>query len=150
MIRVFMLAVCCLLAAVFTGCSTVEEGAKGFAGLSTKALEEGRKEAVAKTFNYGYDACFVKASKILKNIGTYIYAQDRKKGMIAVYITEEDTTPVGVFLKVVDAQTTQVEVSSRSAYGKELISKRLFQILEYSLKDEKEEETDAKKDTQDK
>lgn len=148
MIRVFILAICCLLGTVFAGCSTVIEGAKGFAGLSTKSLEEGRKEAVTKIFNSAYNACFDKASKALKNMGTYIYAKDRKKGMIAVYISEEDTTPVGIFLKVVDAKNTQVEVSSRSAYAKEFISKRLFQILEYTLKNEKEEGPDAKKDTQ--
>lgn len=131
----------------FTGCTTVIESVKGVAGISTKSLEEHRKDAITKTFNSGYSRCFDKAKKVLKNMGAYIYAQDTRKQMIAVYISEEDTTPVGIFFKAIDANTTQIEVSSPSTYGREFMSKRLFQALEKMFNpEEKEEKADVKKD----
>lgn len=103
MIKNSLFIACCLLSLSLIGCATVMESAKGIAGLSTKSLEESRKDAVTKTFNHGYDACFDKSKKALNNMGTYIYTQDRKKQMIAVYISELDTTPAGIFFKSIDA-----------------------------------------------
>ena len=149
MAKVSLFVVGCLLSLSLIGCATVIEGAKGIFGVSTKSLEEGRKDAAIKTFNHSYDACFDKAKKALNNMGTRIYAQDRKKQMIAVYISELDTTPVGIFFKSIDANTTQIEVSSPSTYGKEYISKRLFTVLEklFNTK-EKEENEDSKENKQ--
>ena len=49
--------------------------------------------------------------------------------MIAVYFSESDTTPIGIFFKEIGANTTQMEVSSPSSYAKELIAERLFSVL---------------------
>lgn len=130
-----------ILTLLLSGCARVMdaaiEGAKGVAGISTEALEENRKNAIKKNFNYNSDICYNESKRILKNTGCYIYAQDPKKKMIAVYVSETDTTMVGVFFKVIDDFNTQVEVSSRSTFGKEFVSKRLFAGLEnLSKKDE--------------
>ena len=117
---------------IFTsGCAGLKETAKGIAGVSTKVLEEGRANAIKKTFNFDYLAAYAKTLGILKNekVGSYIYAQDIKKHMIAIYVSEQDTTPVGVFFQKVDANNTDVQVSSPSTYAKEMISTRLFAAL---------------------
>jgi hypothetical protein len=49
--------------------------------------------------------------------------------MIAIYVSETDTTPVGLFFKEIDKSNTQVEVSSPSTYAKELISEKVFKLL---------------------
>jgi len=131
---VFLLAI--------AGCAAVKdaaiEGAKGVAGISTKALEESRKNAIKKTFNYSADICYNESKRILKNMSCYIYAQEPQKRMLAVYVSETDTTPVGVFFKVIDDTHAQVEVSSPSVFGKEFVSKKLFVGLErLTKKDER-------------
>ena len=49
-IHFFLITTCCLLATVLLGCATIKEAAKGFAGVSTRILEEGRKDAAKKSF----------------------------------------------------------------------------------------------------
>lgn len=112
------------------GCATVVEITKGIAGVSTKDLEENRESAIKKTFNYDYDTCYNKTKEILVKMGSYIYAQDPKKQMLAIYISETDTTTVGIFFTKIDSNKTQIEISSRSTYGKERIAKRVFSMLE--------------------
>jgi hypothetical protein len=126
--RIF--AICTLLFVFsISGCTSIKEAGKGFAGISTKELEAGRKSAIVKTFDYDYFTSFTKALDTLKNMGSYIYAKDIKKHMIAVYASELDTTPVGVFFKEISQTSTQVEVSSLSTYAKETISQEIFQAL---------------------
>jgi hypothetical protein len=112
-----------------SGCAKFKESIIGFAGVSTKILEEKRIEATKKTFNYDYFTSFTKSLDLVKSFGCYIYKQDVKKQMIALYVSETDTTPVGIFFQEIDASNTQVEVSSASTYAKELISAKLFQAL---------------------
>lgn len=121
------------------GCATIEETAKGVAGLSTKTLEDGRKDAITKTFDYDYFTCYAKTRDTLKRINAHPYAHGIKRHMIAVYVSEEDTTPVGLFFKEIDAARTRIEVSSPSLYAKELISKRVFSGLEKPVNTQAEE-----------
>jgi hypothetical protein len=127
----------------FVGCASLTETAKGIAGVSTKILEETRKDAIKKTFNYDFDTCYNQAKEILTKIGAYTYAKD--KDMIAVYLSEEDTTPIGIFFKGIDSANTQIEVSSPSSFAKEFVSGKLFCALDESLKPKKEDvQTDAR------
>ncbi len=143
----FKVVFCVLLLAALTGgCARLKEGAKGVAGLSTKALEEERADAIKKTFNYGYDKCYGDINAMLKRYGSYIYAEDAKKKMLAIYISEEDTTPVGIFFKIVDDNNTQIEVSSSSAYAKEFIARRITRALNPEKDKGEEEESDATQD----
>lgn len=127
-IFLFSIFGCCVMS--LTGCETLKEGAKGFLGISTRALEENRKSAIVKTFDYDYFTSYTKSLDIIKIMRCYIYSQDIKKHMIAFYISETDTTPVGVFFKEIDAKKTQIEVSSQSTYAKEFISAKLFGVLD--------------------
>jgi hypothetical protein len=115
-------------------CSTVKQAAKGILGVSTREVEACRKDALKKQFNYSYKDCYDKAMEILKTAGTYVYAQDDAKNMVALYVSETDTTVVGVFFTRIDAGHTQVEVSSPSTYAKESISEELFSGLDNSPK----------------
>jgi len=121
----------------FLGCSTVKELSKGALGVSTKVLEEGRKDAIKKDFNRDYDTCYKITKDSLNKIQAYIYAEDPSKNMIAIYVTESDTTPVGIFFKSIDKNNTTIEVSSPSTYARELISAKLWLGMEGKLKEEK-------------
>jgi len=124
---------------LLSGCATIKEDGKKMLGVSTKALEEGRKEAIKKQFNYDYKTCYNKVKAILKENDSYIYAQSLNKHMFAVYVSEEDTTPVGLFFEEIGAADTQVEVSSPSTYAKELISTKVFSELEKALNPQQKE-----------
>ncbi len=133
---------------LMSGCATLLEGAKGFAGVSTRSLEKARKDAIIKTFNYDYFTCYTQTLDILKRMQAYIYIQSIKKHMLAIYISEEDTTPVGLFFKEIDATNTQVEVSSLSTYAKEFISGKVFSALDKKTTlEELEAQINAKKET---
>lgn len=117
------------LTLLVSGCAGLKEGVRGFFGISTRALEKARKGAIVKNFNYDYFTCYSKTLDALKEIKSFVYAKDMKKQMIAIYVSETNTTPVGIFFKDIDENNTQVEVSSRSTQAKELIAVKLFAAL---------------------
>lgn len=139
--RPLVLFLCVL---ILSGCASVKEAAKGIAGSSTKVLEEGRPQAIKQQVNYGQEDCYNKSKEILIESGAYIYA--KSKEMIAVYVSESDTTPVGVFFKGVDNSNTEISVSSPSLYAKELIAKILSLELDKLLHPEKYPKELEKKD----
>lgn len=111
------------------GCASIKEMTRGFLGISTKELEETRKDAVSRNFDFDYFTTYTKSLDALKAMATYVYSKDIKKHMIAVYVSEEDTTPVGIFFREAGKDITQVEVSSPSSFARDLISARLFSVL---------------------
>lgn len=118
-----------------SGCASVKETALGIMGVSTKELDKNRPAAIKEVFNCEYKICYNETIEILKSIGAYIYAIDVPNNLVAVYVSPADTTAVGVFFKKLGADKTQIEVSSPSTYGKELIAKNIFSRLNktYSL-----------------
>ncbi|MDD4899385.1 MAG: hypothetical protein PHT31_03095 [Candidatus Omnitrophica bacterium] len=119
-----------ILSTVFiSGCALLEKGARELLGTSTSSVEASRPEAIKQIFNFDFDTCYEKSLVSLKDINTFLFAKDKKNKMIAVFVSEQDTTPVGVFFKVIDADNTQVEVSSPSTYARDLIGLRLFAKL---------------------
>jgi len=146
--RYCVIGLLCYCVTVLLGCATIKEAAKGFMGISTQSLEKARKNAIIKTFNYDYFTCYTKTLDILKRMQAHIYTQSIKKHMIAIYVSEEDTTPVGLFFKEIDAANTQVEVSSLSTYAKEFISGKVFFVLDKKITlEELEAQINAKKET---
>jgi len=130
------LVLCCV---TVSGCVGFKEGLRGFRGISTKILEEGKTNAIYKSFNYDYNTCYLKVKGMLQDIGAYIYAADNRKRMIAIYVSEQDTTPVGIFFEGLDKANTKIQVTSPSLYAKETISGKIFSALEKSLKAKKVE-----------
>lgn len=111
------------------GCATMKESAKCVAGVSVKVLEDNRKTAIVKSVNLDYFTAYTKTCDFLTQSGSYIYAQGIDKHMVAIYVSQADTTPVGIFFKEVGSNTTQIEVSSPGSYAKELIAEKLFSAL---------------------
>ena len=132
----FFLSTLLFLAILLSGCAGIKEVCKGIAGVSTQVLEDTRKDGLSQVIGYDLLTCHNKIKSILKEEGAYIYADDLSKDMLALYISEEDTTPVGVFLTEKSKGSTLVEVSSPSTYGKETISNLLFDTLNRELKGE--------------
>ena len=131
---------CGLLVSLLFGCATLKEATREFAGISTKALEDNRGKAIKKTFNYDYFTCQTKTLGVLKDLGAYVYAKNTSKDLIAFYLSEKDTTPVGLFFTEIDFSHTQIEVSSPSTYAKELIAEKVFLAIESSVSLDKIEE----------
>jgi len=134
--RFSLFAICCLLSVVFSGCATVKELGKGFVGVSTQVLEEKRKDALKKSFALDYNRCYLRVKDILsqKNKEVYIYAQDYKEKLIAVYLSPTDTTPVGIFFTQEPGGNTLIEISSASIYAKEEIANRIFTGIDELIK----------------
>lgn len=125
-----MLVLCAVSSIVMlTGCAAVKESAKGFAGVSTKVLEEKRSGAIKNEFAISYPECYVRVKKIVGAHDSYIYSDDTQKRLLAFYLSKEDTTVVGIFFTEIDSQHTRLEISSPSIYAKELIAKRVFSEL---------------------
>ena len=140
-----------LLVAVLSGCATIKELGKGFAGVSTQVLEDKRKDAIKKSFALSYDDCYLKVKHILKEKDreSYIYSEDLKKKIIAVYFSTTDTTPIGIFFTENPGPSTLIEISSPSTYAKEEIANRIFSGIDMLMKPKVSEEkkTDVKKET---
>ena len=132
---------CCLLSTVLFGCATVKEMGKGFLGVSTQVLEQKRKDALKKSFALGVNDCYVKVKYILnlKNKESYIYAEDHKNKMLAIYFSPTDTTPVGIFFTENTQTNTLIEISSPSTYAKEEIANRIFTGIDALIKPKIEE-----------
>lgn len=124
-----LVAACLLL----SGCAGITEGLKGIVGLSTRSLERARPAAIAEQFACSYPDCQKIVRDEVRSMGSYIYADSTRKNLIAIYVSETDTTPVGIFFTQVDEKTTRLEVSSPSSRAKELIAGRLFSRLQKKL-----------------
>ena len=130
------------------GCATIADVPRGFLGVSIRVLEENRKDALSEKFTCDYNTCYENVKETLKRIGAYTYASDAKKQLLAVYVSTDDTTPVGLFFTRLDASNTQIEVSSPSTYAKELIFSKVFSALDKALNPRPQEppsETEKKK-----
>lgn len=125
---VFCGAILCAALAV-AGCAPVKEGIRGFAGISTKVLGDKRAQAIVKIYPCGYDAASAAIETMLTDIGAYVYARDAAKHLIAFYVNEINTTPIGIFLTRVDEMRTKVEVSSPGVSAKEYIAARLDEVF---------------------
>ena len=123
-----------------TGCASLKEDFRKFLGVSTRPVEAARPLAIKETFKCDYITCYNQTLEALKDIHAYIYRKDKKNNLIAVYVSEEDTTPVGIFFKEIDANNTQIEVASPSSPAKEHVAARLFSKLVMNLNPVKPEE----------
>ena len=140
-VRFVLIVVGCLFSTTLLGCATVKEMGKGFAGVSTQVLEQKRNEALKKSFALGYNDCYAKVKDILnlKYKESYIYAEDLKKKMIAIYLSSTDTTCVGIFFTEEVGGSTLIEISSPSIYAKEEIAKRIFTGIDELIKPKAQE-----------
>ena len=125
-IKIFLLfSIFCFL----TGCSGLKEATKGFLGVSTKSLDNARSDSLRNDFAGSLSDIHNKIKDALMANHSYIYKDAKSSDFIALYVSETDTTPVGIFLTKVGEKRITVEVSSPSTYGKELIAKVIYDAL---------------------
>ncbi len=129
---------CCIALSAASGCALRNDTIREIAGISVFELEGLRKNAEVKIFGEDYFTCFTKTLDILKKLDMYIYRQDIKKYLIAVYMSKEDSTAVGLFFKEVNKDETKIEITSPSSYAKEFVAKRIFTILEKTFRMDKD------------
>ena len=128
----------CVLAA--SGCARTKEWSKNFLGISTREVEVARPKAPKKTFERDYDTCYKKVKDILKETGSYIYAEDKTQQLIAFYVSDTDTTVAGVFFTALDQGSTRVEISSPSSSTRDALAAKIFALLDKAFGAPKESE----------
>lgn len=119
------IAAALLIPCIAAGCAAVTETGKGLAGISTKVLEDNKGNAIRKTYPLDLAKCSEMVEGLLSDIKAYIYARSDEKRMLAFYVSERDTTPVGIFFVPQDNGSTEVLVSSPSRYAKEVIADKI-------------------------
>ena len=120
--NIIAVSVMCLF---MCGCATPGNVWKEFVGVSTKGIEDARVDAMKKIFDYDHKTCYEKVEALLKKMpDVSVYYKD--KGMIAIYVTNPNTTSVGIFFGSPDASHTQVDVSSESTPTKEWVANSIF------------------------
>ena len=126
--RILVIGLLGCLVIGLSGCACVKETIKGFFAISTKEIENVRDKAIVKIVDYDYDICYQRVEARLVEIGSYVYV--RGKDLLAVYISQTDTTPAGVFFKKIDTQNTQLEIASLAKDTKEYLAEKIFSALE--------------------
>ena len=110
---------CICAAGMLAGCVGPSEMCRGFAGISTEILKQGRGDAVTHTYAADAAAADVIVRGVVQKSGAYIYAEEQNPRLIACYVSETDTTPVGIFIVPQSAGSVEVMVASPSRYAKE-------------------------------
>lgn len=126
--RIIIVALLGYCVIALAGCVCLKEGIKGFLAISTTDIENSKDKAIVKIVDCDYDSCYRKVEERLIEIGSYIYA--KRKDLIAVYISQKDTTPAGIFFKEVNGQKTQLEIASPAADTREYLADKIFSVLE--------------------
>ena len=114
-----------LLSAGVSYSATPADVFKDFFAVSTRELEELKKDALVKIFEYDYKTCYEKTLALIEKMpDTKIYA--REEGVIAVYCIALNDTPAGIFFEKVDESHTKVLISSASSPAKNWVASNVF------------------------
>lgn len=125
-----LLVICCAM--FLPACSAWRDAPAGIAGVSTKALEDGRVDSIYQTYPCDIGACFDAVSAVAGKSGYYIFSSDRTRGLVVLMKIPGcvDTTEVGVFLShAPHGEGVLVELSSRSSLAKKTVAKTLLSDL---------------------
>ncbi|MDE2010112.1 MAG: hypothetical protein KGJ09_08555 [Candidatus Omnitrophica bacterium] len=131
-----------LIAALAAGCSSCStiahntvEGFKTVWGSSTRVLQEGRKTAVAKTYDRPYWDCFRASMAVAKKQHWVIFKKDEIQGYIVIMGIKGcvDTTEVGIFFEELSNNQIRIEISSLSTNAKRLTALALFHGLDIAF-----------------
>lgn len=125
------------------GCLSCREATRGFLGISTRELERLKPFGLSRQYGLGDAASRQAVEKALSGMGAYVYSRDGKKRLIAVYVSEQDTTPVGIFFEPAQDDGTRVTVSSPSTFAKELVSAAVFAGLDRAMQQPDEDQAPA-------
>ena len=136
---IVLLSLSCLML-IFSGCARMREGVRAIAGISTREVENSRQNSIKQVFECDYFTCYAKVQDALKHIGAYVFAENKEKDLIAIYVSQQDTTPVGLFFREIDSTHTQIEISSPSSFARDTMAEKIFANLAASFyQDEKKQ-----------
>ena len=114
----FMLVLSASLLLMFSaaGCAGFRTDITALAGTNIHDLEKAKAYGIKKTVNLGFDTAFMKIKDISNGNGLTVYQSDSKSGYLVVMglNRQNDTTRVGIFLDPVDAEHTEITLSSLS------------------------------------
>jgi len=125
--RILVVALLGYCVIALAGCVCLKERIKEFLAISTGDIEDSRDRAIVRIVDYDYDSCYRKVEERLIEIGSYIYA--KRKDLIAVYISQKDTTPAGIFFKEINGQKTQLEIASPATDTREYLADKIFSVF---------------------
>jgi hypothetical protein len=126
-----------LIVVGLSGCMVIDAGVettKTIWGSSTRKLEQGRNNAITKTYDKSYWDV-VKASHDIAAKYYTIFKEDAVKGYMVIMGIKGavDTTEVGVFFVELADNQTRIEITSLSTNAKRLVSKNLFHQLDIAF-----------------
>ncbi len=136
------------LTLMVSGCASARQFGKALAGVSTKELESVRSQGVSRDFNCDYFTAYEKVLEALKKpLGAqgeknqeqdagrfYIYEKVVARHLIAGYVSETDTTPVGIFFDEIDKNNTRITVASESTFARDFVAENLFERIKTETK----------------
>lgn len=108
-------------------------------GSSTRALEEARDQAISKTYNCDFDACYDAVLEIVKERKYVLFVKERSnKRLVVMGIPGNvDTTEAGIFFRELKGSEVQIEVSSLSSTAKERVAQAVFDELDKKFEEQK-------------
>ncbi|HQP10596.1 MAG TPA: hypothetical protein PKV41_04360 [Candidatus Omnitrophota bacterium] len=142
-----------LVCLVSCGCARVLDAPRVIWGSSTRALEEARADAVAKTYRCSFNDCYDAVLNLKRGqenekplvtetedfivqtgrTGIFdVFMDDRKnQRMVVMGIPGNvDTTEVGIFFSQPTLTTVKIEVSSLSSSAKRTVAEKIFEELD--------------------
>jgi len=114
---------------LFSGCASVGERMHGVLGTSIREIEASRVKSVQMVVPGDRDAVYTAVLAELKKAGRYIYRRERNEGAIAFYMSAENTTVAGVFLRGLEGGKTEIEIASPSSYARNAVREELSALL---------------------
>ena len=116
------------------GCTLINHAAEPVRvvwGSSTRALEAARDQAISKTYNCDFDACYDTVLEIIKERKYLLFINQRLKKRIVVMSIpgNVDTTEVGIFFSKFTT-SVKVDISSLSSTAQERVASAMFDGLD--------------------
>lgn len=130
-----------ILIVVFSGCAQLTETSKVVLGTSTKALEEGRIDAIKKSYSCSYQECFYAVLSLGRKEELEPMSEDKYFDVFSNKMDKDylvvmgvpgnvDTTEVGIFFSRRSLKAVEVEITSRSSSAKRKVAKAVFKELD--------------------
>lgn len=111
------------------GCASIGERMHGVMGTSIREIEASRVKSVKLVVPGDYDAAYAVVLAELKKEGRCVYRRERNEGLIAFYMSPENTTVAGVFLTELEGGRTGVEIASPSSYARNILKESLSVLV---------------------
>ncbi|MBF0619955.1 MAG: hypothetical protein HQL19_07300 [Candidatus Omnitrophica bacterium] len=117
---------------IFSGCASFWDAPRNVVGVSTRALENARKDSVFQVYACEYADCFNAVVDSAEKSKYIVFMKDQIRGLVVIMNIPGvvDTTEVGVFIApLANHKGVKVELSSRSTPARRAVAQILFTDL---------------------